>query len=76
MFAGLGALLVLLAVPLLLRKDADPIERLNRLERSETTKTASTSKGPLRRDQEKGNFENLAPYLEPTDDGELSAGRE
>lgn len=75
LFAGMGALLVLLAVPLILRKDADPIERLQRLERSETTKLKISSKGPLRRDQEKGNFEALAPYLEPSDEGELSAVR-
>ncbi|MGB0411860.1 MAG: hypothetical protein ACPGFA_09750 [Pikeienuella sp.] len=75
LIAGLGAFLVLLAVPIILRKDADPVERLERLERSETTKTASTSSGPLRLDQEKGNFEALAPYLEPSDEGELSAVR-
>ncbi|MGB0851730.1 MAG: type II secretion system F family protein [Pikeienuella sp.] len=75
LIAGLGAFLVLLAVPIILRKDADPVERLERLERSETTKPASTSSGPLRLDQEKGNFEALAPYLEPSDEGELSAVR-
>ena len=75
MFAGLGAFLVLLAVPIILRKDADPVERLRRLERSETEQAVSTDRGPLRRDQEKGNFEVLAPYLEPTDEGELSAVR-
>ncbi|MGB0505175.1 MAG: type II secretion system F family protein [Pikeienuella sp.] len=75
LIAALGAFLVLLAAPFALRKEADPVKRLASLERSDTVQRAEEGVGPLRIDSDKGGFEALAPFLEPADEGELSAVR-
>lgn len=69
--AALGALLVLIAAPIAFRKTTDPVERLNRLERRPNEESSES----LRLDREKARFEALAPYLEPSDEGELSEVR-
>lgn len=71
--AALGALLVLIAAPIALRKSPDPVLRLQQLERKETSGDGAAAS--LRLDQEKQSFEALAPFLEPTDEGELSEVR-
>ena len=69
--AALGALLVLIAAPIVLRSQPDPVDRLDQLNRE----TVVQGRESLRRDQGSNRFEALAPYLEPTDEGELSEVR-
>ncbi|MEM7543921.1 MAG: type II secretion system F family protein [Pseudomonadota bacterium] len=69
--AALGALLVLIAAPIVLRRQPDPVERLEKLNRRATPETAQS----LRIKDDKTRFDALAPYLEPTDEGELSEVR-
>lgn len=69
--AALGALLVLVAAPIVLRSPPDPVARLEELNK----KSVTQGRESLRRDQGSNRFESLAPYLEPTDEGELSEAR-
>ena len=70
--AALGALLVLIAAPIALRKPEDPMDRLDSSLEAGGVERSSES---LRMDRQKAQFEALAPYLEPSDEGELSALR-
>ncbi len=69
--AAIGALLVLIAAPIVLRSTPDPVARLEELNKRRET----SGRQSLRRDQGSNRFESLAPYLEPTDEGELSEVR-
>ena len=64
--AGVGIVLALVAVPLLLRKTKDPVDRLNF--RDENIKDALVNL----RDSDDGRFSKLAPYLEPGNEAEMS----
>ncbi len=68
--AALGMLFALLALPILLRKNKDPLERFSfreqRLEDDLVT---------LREGVDDGNLRGLAPILEPTNKEELSSTR-
>ena len=68
--AALGALLVLLSLPFVLRSNPDPVQRLEALERKDEERTRK-----LRVDTDDGKFKALSPYLEPTDEGEMSEVR-
>lgn len=68
--AALGMLLALIALPVLLKKEKDPFERLSfDQERGEEDLVS------LRGSQDNGRMQNFAPLLEPTDEEELSATR-
>lgn len=71
--AAVGALLVLIAAPIALRKPEDPMDRLD--QQNETGPSRTRDAESLRLDKQKAQFEALAPYLEPTDEGELTAVR-
>ena len=68
--AALGAVLVIVAAPMALRKQVDPIKRLETLERRVSVEDEGRS---LRVDEDRGKFKALSPYLEPSDEGELWA---
>ena len=70
--AALGAILVIVAAPIALRKETDPLKRLEHLERRENSALDEKS---LRVDEDRGKFKALSPYLEPTDEGEMSEVR-
>lgn len=70
--AALGAILVIVAAPLALRKNADPVKRLEYLERRVDPADDARS---LRTDEDRGKFKALSPYLEPSDEGEMSEVR-
>ena len=70
--AAFCALLVLIAAPILLRRTPDPVARL---ERNEAGGSSEHTNESLRLDRDKAQFEALAPYLEPSDEGELSQVR-
>ena len=55
-----------------LRKNADPVKRLEYLERREDAADDARS---LRTDEDRGKFKALSPYLEPSDEGEMSEVR-
>lgn len=69
--AAVGAFLVLVAAPIALRKPADPVDRLDELNDTGRARATQSSES-LRLDRQKAQFEALAPFLEPSDEGELS----
>lgn len=71
--AALGALLVLLAAPFALKRKEDPVDRLDRRDRRGSDLAPGAES--LRLDRDKARFEALAPYLEPSDEGQLSEVR-
>lgn len=68
--AALSVLMVLLAIPLVLRKKKDPLDRFNF--RDERLKSELVK---LRSDRDDGRLSSLANYLEPTDKREMSETR-
>ena len=68
--AAIGILIALVALPVVLRKQKDPLDRFSfredRLEDDLVT---------LRQGVDSGNLQGLAPFLEPSSDKELSATR-
>lgn len=68
--AALSVLMLLLAIPLVLRKKKDPLERFNF--RDERLKSELVN---LRNDRDDGKLGSLAEYLEPTDAKEMSETR-
>lgn len=68
--AAVGILLALLALPVVMRKQKDPLSRFSfREERLEGDLVS------LREDMGSGNLQGFAPLLEPTDSEEMSATR-
>ncbi|MEM9061298.1 MAG: type II secretion system F family protein [Pseudomonadota bacterium] len=68
--AALGMLLALIALPFLLKKEKDPLERFSfKDERLEDDLIR------LRSNMDDGRMQGLAPLLEPTDEEELSTTR-
>ncbi|MEM7525898.1 MAG: type II secretion system F family protein [Pseudomonadota bacterium] len=72
---ALGALLVLIAAPIALRRTPDPVAKFQAEMIEGGGRNAPASSESLRLDKERQQFEALAPYLEPSDEGELSAVR-
>ncbi|MEM8753764.1 MAG: type II secretion system F family protein [Pseudomonadota bacterium] len=68
---GFGAFLVLIAAPFALRRAPDPMDRFQ----AQIAGAAPQSSESLRLDHHKAQFEALAPYLEPTDQSELTEVR-
>ncbi|QIE57221.1 type II secretion system F family protein [Pikeienuella piscinae] len=73
--AALGLILALTALAILFRRPVDPLARLDRLDGGEEPSELSGGAESLRLDREKVRFEALAPYLEPSDEGQLSEVR-
>lgn len=73
LIAALGVALVAAAAPFAFRRSVDPVSRLERLGRRHETEDGVGES--LRLDREKARFEALAPYLEPSDEGQLSEVR-
>ena len=79
---GVGALLVALSIPALLKRKADPLDKLNvsghdRRE-AKTANAAKADDGNVRLRYDggaAGRLEKFAPYLEPKDQKELGANR-
>lgn len=69
--AAIGALLVLIAAPLALRRSPDPVSRLDEMGSGREPRSSES----LRLDRQRAQFEALAPFLEPSDEGELSEVR-
>ena len=68
--AALGMLLALIALPFLLKKDKDPLERF-----SFEDESLDEDLVRLRNSSDDGRMQGLAPLLEPTDEEELSTTR-
>ncbi len=73
--AAIGALLVVVAAPFAFRRRPDPVDRLERMNRGGGGDDEAGASETLRLDREKARFEALAPYLEPSDEGQLSEVR-
>ena len=70
---GLGVLLVVLALAVLLRRPADPLDRLRAQMRDDSG--ARSGNPMLRRGDKAGKLGKYATYLEPQDEKQLSASR-
>ena len=68
---ALGVLLILVTIPVLLRRQADPLDKLRDQARESRDKDA----GPALRSSKKDKLEKYASFLEPQDEGEFSAAR-
>lgn len=68
---ALGLLLVLITLPVMLRKQVDPLDKLRE------TATQTRVKGPqaLRRDGREDKLQKFASFLEPQDAAEMSSAR-
>ncbi|RMH45998.1 MAG: type II secretion system F family protein [Alphaproteobacteria bacterium] len=75
--AGLGVLLMLLALPALLKKREDPLEKLKRAaaDPAAASNENEARKGKLRNDSSRVKLDKYANFLEPQDEEELSALR-
>jgi len=74
---GLGLMLILVTLPFLLRKEAEPFDKLKQANRpSERTKERNPRDGDLRRSSERSDKLNkFAHFLEPQDKEQMSAAR-
>ncbi len=70
---GLGILLVLATLPFLLRRPADPLDRLKKAR--ESSLREETGKQALRMAEKKDKLEKFSTFLEPQDEEEYSAIR-
>ncbi len=71
----LGLFLVLLTLPVLLKKEQDPLDKLRKSQAGERA-DAKKRKGPaLRHDNKKDKLEKFSTFLEPQDEKELSEVR-
>ena len=68
--AGLGMLLALVALPFVLRRERDPVDRLGTMEDRRDIELAT-----LRTDRDGGALRGIGDYLQPDDQGELSETR-
>ncbi len=72
---GLGLFLVLLTLPIMMKKKIDPMEKLHRSIKAQA-EGRRTDKGPALRHAERGDkLKKFATFLEPQDEGEMSAAR-
>ncbi|MXU65332.1 type II secretion system F family protein [Oceanomicrobium pacificus] len=72
----LGAVLVLLSLPILFKKEPDPLDRLDGLAGGKVTRqNVQESPVRLRFDSGKSSLDKFAPYLEPQDQKEFSDTR-
>jgi len=68
--AGVGMLLALVALPFVLRRERDPVDRLGTMEDRRDIELAT-----LRTDRDGGALRGIGDYLQPDDQGELSETR-
>ena len=68
---GLGILLVLLTLPILLKRRADPLDRLK--QQTQPAKTKGVGGERLRAETKKDKLEKYSSFLEPKDAAEYSA---
>ncbi|WP_460274151.1 type II secretion system F family protein [Celeribacter sp. ULVN23_4] len=74
LIGSLGVVLILFALPVLLNKKQDPMDRLK--ESNQDKKVNSTSKAKLRYEDKKGaKLEKYSAFLEPQDEEEYSAAQ-
>ena len=69
----LGVLLILITLPILMKKQDDPLDRLRDQQRKHTQNTEATEK--LRTATSKDKLEKYSTFLEPQDEEEYSAVR-
>lgn len=72
---ALGAVMIALSVPALLKRNPDPLDKLGGAGAVERQKTEKADEVRLRYDSGAGRLEKFAPYLEPKDQKELGATR-
>lgn len=74
---AMGALLIALSIPALLKRKPDPMDRLNGAAGVDTRAAGNGKEAAvrLRYDSGVGRLDKLAPYLEPKDQKELGATR-
>lgn len=74
---AVGALLIALSIPALLKRKPDPMDRLNGVGGADPRAAAAGKEAAvrLRYDSGAGRLDKLAPYLEPKDQKELGATR-
>ena len=70
---GLGLLLVLLALPAMLFKKKDPLDRIKEMRLG--TDSTGAAAATLRRGGKDGRLDRFSQYLEPQDQAEFSAAR-
>jgi len=70
---GLGMLLIILTLPIMLRKKVDPLSKLK--DEPKTAGDAPEGKRKLRHEEKKDKLEKYSNFLEPQDAEELSAAR-
>jgi len=68
--AAIGMVLALVALPFVLRREKDPVDRLGTMEDRRDIELAT-----LRTDRDGGALRGIGEYLQPGDDGELSETR-
>ena len=72
---GIGALLIALSIPALLKRNPDPLDKLGGVGGNDRRKAEKGDEVRLRYDSGVGRLEKFAPYLEPKDQKELGATR-
>ncbi len=71
----LGLFLVLLTLPVLLKKEQDPLDKLRKSQAGERADDKKRKGPALRQDNKKDKLEKFSTFLEPQDEKELSAVR-
>lgn len=71
----LGLFMILLTLPILLRKQEDPLDKLRDQARGRTSPSPEDSKQQLRSGGKKDKLEKYSTFLEPKDEKEYSAVR-
>jgi tight adherence protein C len=72
---GLGLLLVLITLPVLLKRRIDPMEKLQRTLKAEAESKRAPKGQALRAAERSDKLEKFANFLEPQDEKEMSAAR-
>lgn len=67
----LGVLLILVTLPILMKKQADPLDKLNSIAKSQKVETKNAEK--LRTASKKDKLEKYSTFLEPQDEEQFSA---
>ncbi len=71
----LGLFMILLTAPILLRRRADPLDKLRETNRPQVEVTKDGKRQSLRANTKKDKLEKYSTFLEPQDERELSAAR-
>ncbi len=72
---ALGVIMILVTVPVLLKKQEDPLDRLKAANRAAAAKASGGNKEMLRQRESADKLEKYANFLEPQDEEEYSAVR-